>query len=57
MSLRPAADFGQKVRIEAGGLSAAEIEAKVKEAVAAGGELPKSYYQSGAPLLQPAVIE
>jgi hypothetical protein len=45
------------VKVDVGGLSAAEIEAKVAEMVQRGESMPRSLHQSVEPLLQKSVVE
>lgn len=56
-ALASCADFGKKVKIELDGLSDAEIDAKVAEAVTIGDSMPRSPHQSGEKLQLPTVTE
>jgi hypothetical protein len=51
------ADFANKHKIPLTNLSAEQVEEKLREAVILGDEMPRAYYQSQAPLLQPTIIE
>jgi hypothetical protein len=51
------ADFAKKIKIELPNLSAEQVEEKLREAVLHGDRMPRAYYQSKAPLLQPTIIE
>jgi hypothetical protein len=51
------ADFGNKVKIDLAGLTPAQIDEKLKEAVVAGEEMPRAHWQSVEPLRLPTVVE
>lgn len=56
--LRPLlpADFAEKAKIDLAGLSAQEVEAKLKQAVEAAASKPKSEMQSAAVFKLPSII-
>ena len=50
-------DFGAKVSIDLAGLSEAQIDAKLRDAVLAGDSMPRAFHQSQAPLRLPTVVD
>ena len=50
-------DFGTKVRIDLAGLSEAQIDAALRDAVLAGDTMPRAHHQSQAPLRLPGVVD
>jgi len=50
-------DFGTKVRIDLAGLSEAQIDAALRDAVLAGDAMPRAHHQSQAPLRLPGVVD
>jgi hypothetical protein len=53
----PLPDFAKRNKIEISNLSTEQIQAKLREAVEQGDRMPRAYYQSRKPLLQPTIIE
>ena len=51
----PAADYGEKVKIPLAGLTVAEIDGKLREAVEKGDTMPRAYHQSVKPFELPAL--